>query len=281
MNPIATIIHDLANESRFLTWTGAKNTWINAGATIEVPFDVWSVSDKNQRDALKAAVTGGRVSLELRVMKPNGCQEIIPYSPAGALTAVTTLEAAAPAAPAPAEKPQQKNYKVLGNRVVVADNPAMDKLAGQFGMKAQIVEQPAVADVEDDLKDAVSYNNDVLNGKQPEEQQKEAAAEEPAQNDTPEEPADSDQEEVQQEAERIQEMFDGDPKDAEDEAAEKGLTDEEFEKKIDELLSAKNYEEAHKLLVDRYGEDKITFKASALRYTKTFEAVAKKYKLDE
>jgi hypothetical protein len=253
MNPIATIIHDLANESRFLTWTGAKNTWINAGATIEVPFDVWSVSDKNQRDALKAAVAGGRVSLELRVMKPNGCQEIIPYSPAGALTAITTIEAATPAA-APAEQPQQKNYKVLGNRVVVADNPAMDKLAGQFGMKAQIVEQPAVADVEDDLKDAVSYNNDVLNGKQPEEQQKEAAAEEPAED----EPAQNDSPEMEDTAEK---------------------TEEEVREEVDKFLSAKNYEEAHKALVEYFGEEKITFKATALSRLKTFDAIVKKYNL--
>ena len=53
-----------------------------------------------------------------------------------------------------------------------------------------------------------------------------------------------------------------------------------YEDKIDELLSAKNYEEAHKLLVEVFGEEKITFKAAALRYTKTFDAVVKKYKLD-
>lgn len=273
MNPIATIIHDLVNSSRFLTWTGETNTWIEAGGTVEVPFDVWSVSDKNQREALKTDVKSGRVSLELRVMKPNGCQEIIPYSPVGALCAMPVVK---PVAAEPKVEVQQKNYTVLGNHVVVANNPAMDKLAGQFGMKTQIVEQPKESDVEDDLKDAVAFSNNLLN-EQPEDLQKEASEEEPVKMEDIVFPA----EEVQQEAERIQEMLDGDPKDVEDEAAEEGLTYEEFETKIDELLSAKNYEEAHKLLVDRYGEDKITFKASALRYTKTFEAVVKKYKLDE
>ena len=60
-----------------------------------------------------------------------------------------------------------------------------------------------------------------------------------------------------------------------------GTLEVSFEDQINELLSAKDYEEAHKLLVDHYGKDKITFKATALKSTKTLAAIVKKYKLDE
>ena len=239
MTPIATIIHNLLNNSRMVNWTAEKQTWLEANGTAEVPYEIWSAANKVQRDAIKAEVTSGFVKLELRVLKPNGCQEIIPYSPVGDLNVApvqTTQVIQAKVEEAQKkEETQEKNYKGLGNRVVVANSKGMDELAGKFGMKSQIVDQPGVVEVGEDLKDIVKMSNGIIENRGGRGFNKKADEE----------------------------------------------TEEAVEEEVNELLSAKKYEEALEVLTDWFGEDQVTFKAAALRYTKTFEAVVKKFKLSK
>jgi len=265
MTPIATIIHNLLNNSRMVNWTAEKQTWLEANGTAEVPYEIWSAANKVQRESIKAEVTSGYVTLELRVMKPNGCQEIIPFSPVGDLSVApvqTTQIVQAKVEEAPKkDEAQEKNYKVLGNHVVVANSKGMDELSGKFGMKSQIVDQPGVVEVGEDMKDVVKWSDGMIeekggrgfNKKAEAEEQEEAPAEEPAE-ETAEESAEEQEEEK---------------------------TEEAVEKEVNELLSAKKYEEALEVLTDWFGKNQVTFKAAALRYTKTFEAVVKKFKLSK
>ena len=125
-------------------------------------------------------------------------------------------------------------------------------VAKHFHLKAEPVVQPGEQDVADDIKDTVEFSNKVLQEDRIAEEKKE---------ETPVEPAD---------------VLD---KQAEAEEEVKSVDLEQLEKEIDELLAAKAYEEVHKILVEVFGEEKITFKASALKYTKTYAAIVKKYKL--
>ena len=268
MTPIATIIHNQLNNSRMVNWTAEKQTWLEANGTAEVPYEVWSAANKVQRESIKAEVTSGYVTLELRVMKPNGCQEIIPFSPVGDLNVApvqTTQVIQAKVGEAQKkEETQEKNYKVLGNRVVVANSKGMDELSGKFGMKSQIVDQPGVVEVGEDLKDIVKMSNGIIEdrgGRGFNKKADEEKAEEPV-SEAAEEPVEEPAEEP-----------------AEEEVEEK--TEEAVEEEVNELLSAKKYEEALEVLTDWFGEDQVTFKAAALRYTKTFEAVVKKFKLSK
>lgn len=257
MTPIATIIHNRMNNSRMVNWTAEKQTWLEANGTAEVPYEIWSAANKVQRESIKAEITNGYITLELRVMKPNGCQEIIPFSPVGDLSIApvqTTQIVQAKVEEAPKKEEQEKNYKVLDNHIVVATGKDMDALSSKFGMKSQIPNQPGSAEVGADLGDAVSFNNAAINKQ--EEQRKEAA--EAAEAAKAEEPAEEPAEEQEEEK-----------------------TEEAVEEEVNELLSAKKYEEALEVLTDWFGEDQVTFKAAALRYTKTFEAVVKKFKLSK
>lgn len=268
MTPIATIITNCTMNDRFVSWTGSNKTWLLAGKSVEVPFEVWSVGDKKQHDALIAELKAGLVSLSVRLLKPNGNYETIPFNPIATALPQAPVQLPPQQVEAKESPTASKTEETIhsNNHIVQAGDKEMSEIAKHFHLKAETIKQPGVAEVGEDIKDTVVFSNKALQ-------------ENHIQEEAPAETLDK-QAEVQ-EPERIQNLFDGDPEDVEDEAAEQGLTYEEFETKIDELLSAKNYEEAHKLLVGRYGEDKITFKASALRYTKTFEAVVKKYKLDE
>lgn len=270
MTPIATIIHNLLNNSRMVNWTAEKQTWLEANGTAEVPYEIWSAANKVQRDAIKAEVTSGFVKLELRVLKPNGCQEIIPYSPVGDLNVApvqTTQVIQAKVEEAQKkDEAQEKNYKVLGNHVVIANSKGMDELSGKFGMKSQIVDQPGVVEVGEDLKDIVKMSDGIIEdrgGRGFNKKADEEKAEEPVS-----EPAEEPAEEAAEEP-------------AEEQEEEEEKTEEAVEEEVNELLSAKKYEEALEVLTDWFGEDQVTFKAAALRYTKTFEAVVKKFKLSK
>ena len=263
MTPIVTIIHNHTDYSRSANWTAKGATWLPAKGTVEVPYEIWSAADEGQKVAIAAELKNGWIKLELRVLKPNGCQEIIPYSTIGDVgTAPVAIAEVLTKKEEPKAEEQDKNYKVLDNHVVVANSKGMDELAGKFGMKAQIVDQPGVVEVGSDMKDIVQWSGGVVEERGGRGFDKKAEAEEkPA-----EEPVEEAVEDAVEEA-------------AEEESDE--LSEEETKEKVNELLSAKKYEEALEVLTNFFGEEQITFKATALRYTKTWDAVVKKWNLSK
>lgn len=273
MNPIATIIQNRTSTGRFANWTGSTKTWLPPNGVVEVPFEVWSVCDKKQRDALVADLRYGSVSLAVRILKPNGNYETIPFSP------IANLAPQAPVQKAPVQNnptnTRTEDTMTSNRHIVVAGGKEMNGIAQHFHLGVEEVHRPGVSDPADDLRDAIEFTNKTL-----QENRIEGASNyvppAPAE-PVPATPADFMEKQALEEQEEPeapeQEEAPEEPEDASVEAVS-------YEDKIDELLSAKNYEEAHKLLVEVFGEEKITFKAAALRYTKTFDAVVKKYKLD-
>ena len=81
MTPIATIIQNRTSNGRFANWTGNTKTWLPPNGIVEVPFEIWSVCDKKQRNALIADLQYGTVVLSLRILKPGGNYETVPYNP--------------------------------------------------------------------------------------------------------------------------------------------------------------------------------------------------------
>lgn len=272
MNPIATIIQNRTSTGRFVNWTGATKTWLQPNGVVEVPFEVWSVCDKKQRDALVADLRYGSVSLAVRILKPNGNYETIPFSP------IANLAPQAPVQKAPIQSNPTSTHTedtMTSNRhIVVAGGKEMNGIAKHFHLGVEEVHRPGVSDPADDLKDAIEFTNRTLQENRIEGgvNYVPPAPAEPV----PATPADFMEKQAQEEQEDLEQEEQEAPEQHEDVPVEAVS----YENKIDELLSAKNYEEAHKLLVDVFGEEKITFKAAALRYTKTFDAVVKKYKLD-
>lgn len=253
MTPIVTIIHNNTDNSRSANWTAKGATWLPAKGTVEVPYEIWSAADEGQKVAIAAEIKNGWINLELRVLKPNGCQEIIPYSTIGDVgTAPVATAEVLTKKEAPKAEEQDKNYKVLDNHVVVANSKGMDELAGKFGMKAQIVDQPGVVEVGSDMKDVVQWSDGVI------EERGGHGFDKKAEEEKAEEPVEAA---------------------AEDDSDE--MTEEETKEKVNELLSAKKYEEALEVLTNFFGEEQITFKATALRYTKTWDAVVKKWNLSK
>lgn len=247
MNPIATIIQNNTPHGRFANWTGSVKTWLPGNGVAEVPFEVWSVCDKKQRDALIADLQYGTVSLSVRILKPNGNFETIPYNPIANIAPQAPVQKAA-AQQSPTESKTEQTA-TSNKHIVIAGDKEMSDVAKHFHLKSEAVVQPGIAEVGADIQDTVEFKNGVLN-------------EETKQEETPVEPAD---------------MIE---KTAAEEPAEE-TPEVSFEDQINKLLSAKDYEEAHKLLVEHYGKDKITFKATALKSAKTLAAIVKKYKLDE
>ena len=254
MNPITTIIQNNTSNSRFANWTGSKKFWLPANGVTEVPFEVWSVGDKKQHDALAAELKAGLVTLSVRILKPNGNYETVPFSP------IADLLPQAPAQqnPEPQVSPTESKTEdtIHSNKhIVIAGDKEMSDVAKHFHLKAEAVVQPGEKAVTDDIKDTVEFNNKVL-------QDDRVVQEETEEPTTLEELS--------------KEAAEEEPEQAEEESKEKSLGEE-----IDELLSAKAYEEAHKILVEVYGAEKITFKPAALSRLKTFDAIVKKYKLDK
>jgi len=264
MTPIATIIENHTPNGRFINWTGASKTWLPGNSTVEVPFEVWSVCDRKQREGLIADLKYGTVSLAVRILKPSGNYETIPYNPIANLAAVSAKVPAPVPQASPTETQTEKT--VTSNRhIVQAGDKEMSDIAKHFHLKAETVRQPSEQEVGADIKDTVEFKNGILNDvPATDEAEDEPEAEAPA------------QQEEQSPLEKV-----AAEEETQEEEAEEEMTVEQLAAEIDELLSAKAYEEAHKILVEVYGEEKITFKASALSRLKTFAAIVKKYKLDE
>ena len=257
MNPITTIIQNNTSTGRFVNWTGETKTWLAGRATVEVPFEVWSVCDKKQRDALVADLQYGTVSLALRILKPGGNYETVPYNPIANIVSREQRHLAPH--PGPAESMTEETA-TSNKHIVIAGSKGMNSVAQQFGLKSEEVVRPGVAEVGADISDTVEFKNGTME------------AHDEVQYTPPPAPAPS------QEPVKLEDV-------AMDKQAEEEIPAETparpLDEVINELLSAKNYEEAYELLVEEFGAEKITFKATALKNTKTFAAIVKKYKLDE
>ena len=271
MNPITTIIQNNTSNSRFANWTGSSKTWLPAGGIAEVPFEVWSVGDKKQHDALIAELKAGLVTLSVRLLKPNGNYETIPFNPIAELLPQAPVQQIPEPQPSPtASKTEETVHS--NKHIVIAGDKEMSDVAKHFHLKAENVVQPGEQSVEDDIKDTVVFSNKSLQEDRIVEEKKE---------ETPIKPEDVmfSEEEIKAEEERLDKLMKAANEDTQE--AEEPRTTEQLAKEINELLSAKAYEEAWKILVEVYGEEKITFKAPALSRLKTFAAIVKKYKLDE
>lgn len=84
MTPIKTIIRNKTNTSKTIHWAGKDTHWLPAGGDTVVPFEIWSVADAAQKNAIKAAVASGTVELTIMVLGPNGEYTVAAFSPNGA-----------------------------------------------------------------------------------------------------------------------------------------------------------------------------------------------------
>lgn len=254
MNPITTIIQNNTSNGRFVNWTGETKTWLQPNGIVEVPFEVWSVCDKKQRNALIADLQYGTVVLSLRILKPNGNYETVPYNPIAGIVNQEVRHLAPH--PGPSESLTEE-VATSNKHIVIAGSKGMNSVAQQFGLKSEEVVRPGVSEVGADISDTVEFKNGAME------------AHDEVQYTPPPAPAPAPVklEDVAMEKQAEEEVP----------AADEGKPLDEV---INELLSAKNYEEAYELLVEEFGAEKITFKATALKQLKTFAAIVKKYKLD-
>ena len=162
MTPIATIIENHTPNGRFINWTGASKTWLPGNSTVEVPFEVWSVCDRKQREGLIADLKYGTVSLAVRILKPSGNYETIPYNPIANLVAAP-VKAAAPVPQASPTETQTEKTVTSNRHIVQAGDKEMSDIAKHFHLKAETVRQPSEQEVGADIKDTVEFKNGILN----------------------------------------------------------------------------------------------------------------------
>lgn len=83
MIPIKTIIRNKTNISKTIHWAGKDTHWLQANGETVVPFEIWSVANDAQQNAIKYALATGSVELTLMVLNDKGEYAVIPFNPIG------------------------------------------------------------------------------------------------------------------------------------------------------------------------------------------------------
>lgn len=83
MTPIKTIVHNNTAVSKTIHWAGKDTMWLEANADTEIPFEVWSVAEPHQREAILSSVASGSISLTIMVLNSEGEYTSAPFNPLG------------------------------------------------------------------------------------------------------------------------------------------------------------------------------------------------------
>ena len=83
MTPIKTIVHNNTPVSKTIHWAGKDTMWLEANADTEIPFEIWSVAEPHQREAILSSVASGSISLTIMVLNSDGTYTAAPFNPLG------------------------------------------------------------------------------------------------------------------------------------------------------------------------------------------------------
>ncbi len=83
MIPIKTIIRNNTATSKTIHWAGKETKWLPANGETVVPFEIWSVANDSQKNAIKFALSTGAVELSLMVLGSNGEYSVVSFNPLG------------------------------------------------------------------------------------------------------------------------------------------------------------------------------------------------------
>lgn len=81
MTPIYTIIRNKRDTSRTIYWAGKDSKWLAAKSDLIVPFEVWSLAEDYQKEAIKAEMRNDNVELILCVTSTDGKVVQVPFVP--------------------------------------------------------------------------------------------------------------------------------------------------------------------------------------------------------
>lgn len=82
MTPIKTVILNNTNRAQSISYAGKNLVWLPANGTATVDFDIWSVANDIQREAIKYVCAKKDVELTLMVLGNDGQYMSVSYNPA-------------------------------------------------------------------------------------------------------------------------------------------------------------------------------------------------------
>ena len=79
--PIFTIIRNKRNSSRTIYFAGKDSKWLAANSDLIVPFEVWTLAEDYQKEAIKAELKNGNIELIICVTSTDGKVVQVPFEP--------------------------------------------------------------------------------------------------------------------------------------------------------------------------------------------------------
>lgn len=243
-NPVYTTIKNNTPVGRTIRWSKTP-VWLPPSGTVDVPNEPWSIADRSQRTVMLASLRNGTVSLVLHLMQTDGSVVDVPYDPSAGVAA----PAATPehiTAPQPPEALTPKVVKQDESDHIVRVGSENVAAAG-LGLKTEEVKPPA-SDHNIPKGDETFASQTVAADKAvvvKDELKKAAAAKE----------------------------------EAAAAPADEGKEEDPVRDEFNQMVADKRWEDALKLLVTTYGEDKVTFSVRSIMAIKDYDAVVVKYKL--
>ena len=79
--PIFTIIRNKRDTSRTIYFAGKDSKWLAANSDLIVPFEVWTLAEDYQKEAIKAELKNGNIELIICVTSTDGKVVQVPFEP--------------------------------------------------------------------------------------------------------------------------------------------------------------------------------------------------------
>lgn len=263
-NVIYTEIKNNAPIERTLRWTGEGPVCVEAGSTISVPYEVWSVADRQQREAILAETQSGDTELTICIKTCATEYTRIKFNPSIILD------------PLPAVRVEAQPAVSQVSQSIVAEMQEDDKrhtikahahdgghAAEVYGVKVEQPDDGAVAGIRTEGASTNGFMVDT--DTEVRSTRAKLAAQVPM-----EETAEGDKLVAFRAVETIGMTV----------ANPEAVIEEPLADRFNALTKEKKWEDALNLLIEAYGKDKVKFTARAIMSLKTFEAVAKKYGLE-
>jgi|GEM_PF-5381290 len=259
-----TEITNLKASARTVHWAAKGALWLGANAVVEVPYDVWTQASPAQRKSIVAETKSGLITLTINALQADGTYRSVDLVPHG------EVAAGAQKAPTKDSKPKDKAPTEPTTpeemRTIVAAHGRAQQAAKHMGIASAPV-KPTDGDF--DPSEALGkegfHKTAVLPTVEPVEEPVVEPVEEPVV-----EPVEEPVVEPKKKPKKT-------PKKTPKEEPVKELSIEEvFAKHVE----ARQWDEALQLLIDTYGEDKVTFTTRTIMSMKDFDAIAQKYELN-
>ena len=249
--PIIVTVKNNLSAPRNLAWLARGPKWLPGNGTVQVDYEPWSAGNDAQRKLLIAELNNKWITLSISLLRADGSYAQTDYNPAGEKKAAPQSSLTRQALPV------QEDAGALAKdgrtHVVIAGGNK--NIAARMGFKADSAAPEAVQQLA--AQTGVGF-------------QAQSAGPAPAGSlTTAEIRANIEQSKEAAETEEYQPV---DVMDIEDSGSS-------LVKQFDALTAEHKWAEALKLLIDTYGEEKVTFNTRAIMALKTFAAVRQKYDL--